>query len=197
MKTLILLILFTVITIGVIRSQSECGLETIYETGFSTQANSACSTTENYTPNPNRLNETPIKTIRVNFHFILKDDGTGNWRPNDAGMSCQDTWNTGYRMAKAIVNKANQLLETNIQMQIPLSNGTFPPVLPTRLRLELTAQPGEHPDFTGTYFHYSNQYHTITGSNQCYDNARSCFYDYPESYFVGADSIIRGLTSKV
>ena len=60
--------------------------------------------------------------MRVNIHWVLKDDGTGNFRPNDDGLG--HTSMNGYIMAKAMIDTANSYLASNARMWLPIPNST-------------------------------------------------------------------------
>lgn len=66
------------------------------------------------------------KFIRVNVHWVLNDDGTGNFRPNDDGLG--HTFPNGYDVAEELINTANEYLRTNQQSLLPFGNST--PKLP-------------------------------------------------------------------
>ena len=58
-------------------------------------------------------NGSPIKYVKVNFHFYLDPDGTGNFNEiNDGAGSTAIPYN-GYQRAEDIVNEANKQLEVN------------------------------------------------------------------------------------
>jgi hypothetical protein len=77
--------------------------------------------------------------IKVNFHFMLKDDGTGNFTEYDDGNG--DTWNNGYTYAQDVIYYSNLKLANNVQMKLPSGNTTSVDPIPFRFVL------------CGVYFH--------------------------------------------
>ncbi len=61
------------------------------------------------------------KVVRINFHFMLKSNGTGNF--TETGDNLGNTL-TGYQFAKDIVAQMNWNLSYNIQMNIEPNNTT-------------------------------------------------------------------------
>lgn len=93
---------------------------------------------ENYTAictDPNS-----IKYIRVNYHFILKDDGTGNFNEYGDGQGNGNQYN-GFVRANEIIANANAELAAETNMWLP--SEALKSVLPKRIRYILT----------GVYFH--------------------------------------------
>ena len=66
-----------------------------------------------------------FKTIRVNVHFILRSDGTGNFSETCNIYGNQSDEN-GYWLANTIINKANYYLANNVEMTQQLSNSPIP-----------------------------------------------------------------------
>lgn len=62
------------------------------------------------------------KTVRINFHFMLKNDGTGNFTEISDGDG-RTTYN-GYMYAHDITNWMNDRNNWNEQMNIPTGNST-------------------------------------------------------------------------
>lgn len=47
--------------------------------------------------------------VRVNVHFVQRDDGTGNFRRFDGGQQCTpDTLQTGYSYAQSLIQSCNE-----------------------------------------------------------------------------------------
>jgi hypothetical protein len=80
-----------------------------------------------------------VKWIRVNFHYMLRNDGTGNFNPVDDGNG--NTNLNGYKRSEQIINAANDALINNQKMWLPNPNST--PIPQIRVRYLLT----------GVYFH--------------------------------------------
>lgn len=105
-----------------------------------------------YTPYiPN--SSTPMKYIRINFHFMLKTGHTSNFTETSDGVSSNSTY-TGYYFAKTIVNTANYRLSINSKSNLPPSNTT--PILAPKYCFVLD----------GVYFHEdeANYYYNNTAA---------------------------------
>jgi hypothetical protein len=75
------------------------------------------------------------KFIKLHFHYILKNDGTGNFRANDdgyVGTSYHKSGVTGYTWSQDIVNGANAKMEVNFKNFLPNPNNT--PIVPKRVK---------------------------------------------------------------
>ena len=105
---------------------------------------SPCKIKENYMPDIDYLDHTPIKVIRVNFHFMNGGKGTANFKEKEGVDFVNKVMTVGNR----------KLANNNKKMRLPLGNDT--PVLPMRYRYELTGRPGDPKD-DGIYFHYDNE----------------------------------------
>jgi len=102
-----------------------------------------CRVKEHYMPDTNNLDHTPIKYIRVNFHFMNGDNGTANFDER-----------TGPPYIKEVMRVANNKLERNKKMRLPLGNKT--PVIPMRYQYVLTGRDNDPKD-DGIYFHYDDE----------------------------------------
>ncbi len=135
----------------------------------SRQTHLDCDQSANYAPDEIYPEHRPITTIYLNFHFMQKNDGSGNFNATDDGdPQNPDTWHTGYQVAELILNQANQKLANNQQMNLFLGN-TPPPALQTQFRYELYTDPND-PNDTGVYFHQStvDYFYCLNGScNAC------------------------------
>ena len=103
----------------------------------------------NYLPDTAQLGWFPIKTIRLNLHFVCKTDGSGNF--NDS---------LGRIFAKDLVGAANASLAENHAMNLPKGNRT--PILPIQLRYELYSSDSQS---DGIYFIYSDSMYTFNRSD--------------------------------
>ncbi len=65
-------------------------------------------------------NTTLLKTIRVNIHFILKSDGTGNFTETTDLYGTQNAY-TGYWFADKVIEQCNYWLNNNQEMTQQLS----------------------------------------------------------------------------
>lgn len=104
---------------------------------------------------------TPIKHIRINFHFMLFEDthpdAPGNFTKMDDGRG--NTNFTGYDWIDDLVQTTNQRLASNTQMTYPLGNNT--PVIERKYRLVLN----------GVFFHKDDYYYYYSHSPQATYNA--------------------------
>ena len=78
-------------------------------------------------------------TIRLNIHFFLKADGTGNFNEEDDGFG--NTNLSGYDLAFEIIKRLNETQESNPKLNIPPNNNI--PNLPKNFDFELN----------GVFFH--------------------------------------------
>ncbi len=103
-----------------------------------------CSKDEAYIPDTSRLELTPKRILRVNFHIMQRADGTGNFTEKEAEKYIEDMmW---------VTNKT--LLDGNTQMNLPIGNKT--PVLPLRYEYQLSPDPSI-PGDKGIYFHQDDE----------------------------------------
>ncbi len=95
-------------------------------------------------------NSTQLKYIRVNIHFILKDNGTGNFSETSDGINVANNYN-GYMFAEDIIKACNELLSNNVEMRYQPS----PPVeaIETNYKYILN----------GVFFHRSTSDYELSG----------------------------------
>jgi hypothetical protein len=87
--------------------------------------------------------QTPTtKYVRVNLHFMLSQNGTGNVNEHWDGIA--DSTMNGYRYAQAVIAKANEELATNHAMFRPNPNNTAVQAIGMQYQL------------VGIYFHRDN-----------------------------------------
>ncbi len=115
----------------------EAQIPTAYE------SKAPCKVKENYMPDTNHVDHTPLKSIRINFHIMNGGNGTANFDERE-----------GTAFIKQVMFVANAKLARNSQMRLPIGNNTA--VIPMRYRYELTGRPGDPKD-DGIYFHYDNE----------------------------------------
>jgi hypothetical protein len=75
------------------------------------------------------------KYIKLHFHYILKNDGTGNFRANDdgyIGTAQHQPGVTGNTWSQGVVNGANARMAVNYRNWLPNPNNT--PIVPKRLQ---------------------------------------------------------------
>ena len=99
-----------------------------------------CRDKQNYIPNPDRLEFTPLKTIKVNVHIMRDSKGEGNFPDKEMGKA----------YVRKVLDASNQKLTQNAKMFLPKGNDT--PNLPIRYQYELTPRPDDPKD-DGIYFH--------------------------------------------
>lgn len=145
-------------------------------TRLSNKANkrSACKTKMNYAPDPEHLDHTPIKTVRVNFHIMRNGKGGGNFPDK----------NQGRIYVKKILQSTNQKLTQNSKMFLPLNNET--PNLPQRYEFELTANPDD-PNDDGIYFHDDDELYHMTNYGA---NSNIYTKDVYNKYGIQKDSVM-------
>jgi hypothetical protein len=136
MKKNIILIVIVLLSNILLNAQEEC---------FTPPDDNSEQRKTNYVYNP----DGPVKTIRVNLHFLLKDDGTGNFTETSDNYTNRPY--NGYLYAEYIVNKCNERWNKNPLLQ----HMPIPPVpaLPKKIQLQLC----------GVYFHRNTTYY-----NNCY-----------------------------
>ena len=102
-----------------------------------------------HAPDPNHLDHTPIKYIRVNMHFINTKDSSVNFKEE-----------LGREYAKKLIHISNNKLMSNQKMKLPVGNDT--PVIPAMYQYVLTGKKDDPLD-DGIYFHYDD---TLYGYNR-------------------------------
>lgn len=130
---------------------------------------------ENYTAICTDLSS--IKYIRVNYHFILKDDGTGNFNENGDGQGNGNQYN-GFVRSNEIIGNANAELAAGTTMWLP--SGTQNSVVPTRVRYILT----------GVYFHRDSKLY-----NKSYSS--SDIWSGHIKYDINADNTVNVYDTKL
>lgn len=102
------------------------------------------------------LSPASIKYIKINAHYLLKSDGTGNFTETNDGYtdSRYIAGVNGYNRFKKIIDWANAQMAGNYQMFLPAGNST--PVLPKRVQFILDS----------VYFHRSDTYYNLS-CNYC------------------------------
>jgi hypothetical protein len=98
-----------------------------------------CRTTINCVPDTLNASHNSIKYVRLVFHIIRKDNGKGNFSEEE-----------GRTYIKRLLNQANNKLDNNVKMNLPLNNTT--PVIPAKIRLMLSPDISNVGD-DGIYFH--------------------------------------------
>lgn len=104
---------------------------------------SSCNDFLAYAPDTAHLDHTPMKYVRVNFHWMNMSDSLHNFNG-------QEAIDFTHQLLEAI----NKDLETNHKMFLPHNNNT--PVLPTQYRFVLAPRANDPKD-NGIYFHYDDK----------------------------------------
>ncbi|MDD3877031.1 MAG: zinc-dependent metalloprotease family protein [Bacteroidales bacterium] len=171
-----LYLLFYLFFMNNIYSQMDCSV-------FSPRTYGDIPDADDYIPTIN----TPIQYLRVNVHFILKEYDTagypGNFTKSSDGNG--DPYYTGYDYANDLINRANDRLSANSQMQMPPGNSTG--VSPRQYRYVLN----------GVFFHEDNDYYTFNvGSTPPYsensDDAVNLFLNHKDNADGGGFAYMSG-----
>ena len=102
-----------------------------------------CYQSENYIPDTNHLDHTPVKYIRMNVHFVDGENKADSWSQEKA-----------LNYARELIKAGNANLGDNKKMWLPVGNKT--PVIPTRYRYQLAIDP-QMPGDSGVYRHFDNE----------------------------------------
>lgn len=138
---------------------------------------STCRDFANYAPDSLHPSHTPIRYIRLNFHFINSQDSSHNFSVSE-----------GIRYAKSLVYYANEKLRNNKKMFLPQGNKT--PVLPTRYQYILAGVVGDTQD-KGVYFHYDDELCVFDAKNTKSNHPQSLYSaDHFEKYGVRKGEVI-------
>ena len=107
-----------------------------------------------YIPDTNNLAQHPVKTIRVNIHFVNSQDSSQNFNHKEAA-----------EFAKVALRTANQKVAKNTKPWLPPSVDL--PGLPKRYKYVLTPRTND-PNDKGIYCHYDDDlyYYVNKGKNR-------------------------------
>lgn len=132
-----------------------------------------CNEKSNYAPSNDPEHSTPVRTVRVNFHYINSNDGKANYSVK-----------TGTHFARDLIAQANSDLSKNAKMNLPIGNNT--PALPTKYKYKLTPD-GNRPGDLGVYFHKDEDhcYFIHKGKNRNSTNKTII-----KKYAVNPDSVL-------
>jgi len=109
-----------------------------------TTSDNPCGNFENYITDPEFLDHTPLRIVRVNIHFMNNDEGTLTFSNHEEAT----------KYAKNLIYVSNEKLKSNKKMFLPAGNDT--PVLPTRYVYTLAGDPDKRGD-NGVYIHYDSE----------------------------------------
>lgn len=107
-----------------------------------------------YVPDTNYLDHTPVKYVRVNFHWM---------QPLDAVVDFPEE--KVKEFSRGLLMACNYAMANNKAMWLPHNNDT--PTLPIQIQYELTGR-SDDPNDDGIYFHYDDElyYYVAKGKNQ-------------------------------
>lgn len=131
-----------------------------------------CQEALNYAPDLEHPEHTPMKKIRVNFHFINSSDSSTNFDQ----MSAE-------KFARGLLNSANEVLRKNTKMFLP--NGNDTPVLPLRYQYKWVNDPETNK--RAIYYHYDDEVckYVHRGKNRNYGDRKVI-----KKYGIQTDSIL-------
>ncbi len=101
-----------------------------------------CSNTASYIPDTIYPTHTPIKYLNINIHYIYPTNTNDKFSKEE-----------GITFAQSLVMAANERLQNNVKMNLPIGNET--PIIPVRIQYALDGSP-DQPDDPGVYFHYDD-----------------------------------------
>ncbi len=126
---------------------------------------------ERYIPWNGESQITPMRTIRVNFHFMNSRDSSKNLH-GEAAIA----------FAQRLIEEANSDLGNNQPMRLPLGNHT--PVLDPLIRYEIERRKDGSP---AIYQHYDDDYYYLVKKGKFRNNHQTQVID---RYGAGTDSIL-------
>ncbi len=103
---------------------------------------SPCDDNNNYSPDPNHLEHTPVRQLKICFHIMNSADSSQNFKEDEGG---------GF--VHGLIDCMNKNLRENSKLRLPIGNNL--PVLPVRYQYVLTAATDAKND-DGIYFHYND-----------------------------------------
>lgn len=133
-----------------------------------------CGSQANYFIDTSRMEDYPMRYIRINMHWMNSEDGTQNIPESEAKAHT-------LRIVKAM----NYALENNKKMLLPIGNET--PIHPINFRYVLTGRPGD-PDDDGIYYHYDDSLYYYVHFRKKHSN----LYDRKvfDTYGVQLDTVL-------
>ncbi len=131
----------------------------------------ACYESSSYVMDTLRKDHSPMRHLRVNFHFMNALDGTKNFSED-----------SGRIFVHKLLNVMQILFDTNIKLWLPKDNDI--PVIPVNIKYILT---GDARSKDGIYFHYDDDLYYYIHQGPRRNNAD---WDVIEKYSVGLDSVL-------
>ena len=115
-----------------------------------------CGTRQDYIPDTNRLNECPVRYVRINFHVIADENGLNNFDEK-----------LGNEYLTAVYDIANFKLRVKIPMNLPVGNST--PNIPCQYQYLLGSNKNDITQLA-IYYHKENnpiyQYYNSSQTNK-------------------------------
>ncbi len=142
-------------------------------TGAYKSSRAQCFDALSYAPDLNYINHSPIRYVRVNFHFM---DATRK-KYNYQGQNAKD-------FVRKLLDGCNSNLKKNKKMKLPKDNTT--PVLPPLYQYVLTPD-GNDPSDDGIYFHYDDESYYVVSRGKARNVAKK---DAINKYAVNKDSVL-------
>jgi hypothetical protein len=134
---------------------------------------SSCNNFLAYAPDTAHLDHTPMKYVRVNFHWMNTRDSSSNFN----GQQAIDFTNQ-------LLESINKDLANNQRNWLPYNNTT--PTLPTQYRFMLAPRANDFND-NGIYFHYDDQLSPYVHKGK---NANLHKRDPIKTYGIQSESIL-------
>lgn len=130
-----------------------------------------CTESDHYIPWTGQVATFPLRTIRLNFHFMNSTDGSKNLTGQEA-----------IRFATDLVASANHDLANNQQMRLPLRNNTQ--VLDPLIRYIIVSKSDGSP---AIYEHFDDEYYYLVKKGPFRNNYNR---DVIDRFGVGLDTIL-------
>ncbi|WP_282775564.1 hypothetical protein [Phaeodactylibacter xiamenensis] len=170
-KNILLVFIFLCISTASFSQLTDC---TVVEGTQQSPLNS----TNTCIPDPANLESFPIKTVRINIHFILRNDGTGNFKEPGNNLPGEID---GVAAANQLVGFMNSRLKDFTEYTLSLNAYHIPD---SRIRFELYSEPNHPSDpYDGVHFVYSTN-----DFNATRDNIN--LLDLKNNYSVYGDDVI-------
>ncbi len=128
-----------------------------------TYGKSPCNDYRSYIPDSLHPEFIPMRYVRVNFHFMRMSDSSGNFN-----------YQQGIQYANDLLWNANQRLEKNEKMLLPLRNNN--PAYPIRFRYILAPDTSVTGDI-GIYFHDNDSLYTFNKQGRARNIETSAQFD--------------------
>jgi len=124
---------------------------------------SPCNERSNYIPDADHIDHTPVRKVKVNFHFMRDSKGQGNFDEE-----------TGVKSISEYIYSANGNLQKNAPMNLPEGNNTE--VLPQLYQYVLTPDPSI-PGDDGIYFHDDDDFYFILNKGRDKNNYSKAVFE--------------------